>query len=256
MVSRCFHKAMFPLSSKDEKAAKHLFILETFATFPQNGCFERSFICLAQVSNGKWNLLNVTWLTRYYHPVTTPPTFKSTVCGGNAKQMYFWARVLYIIPKVLYRSAKWKRRFRLSVSLPSGAGCTCSLDSQKESSSPVPQLRKLGNQLSLHDPIRNIPWTVEKHRSLSYPSNSPIWLLRTAPNSVSVNNTSCNMFLSLLILVFNRIKFHTYNLQLLLNKLQQMWDKDSTLFTERYLPGGIGEECCRIAKVLPAGLRT
>lgn len=57
---------------------------------------------------------------------------------------------------------------RLSVSLPSGAGCTRSLDSQKETSSPVPQLRKLGNQLSLHDPIRTIPWTVEKHPSLSY----------------------------------------------------------------------------------------
>ncbi len=32
-------------------------------------------------------MLNVKWLMHYYHLVTASPTFKSTVCGGNAKQI-------------------------------------------------------------------------------------------------------------------------------------------------------------------------
>lgn len=79
---------------------------------------------------------------------------------------------------------------RLSLSLHSRTRCTRSLDSQKESSSPVSQLRKLGNQLSLHDPIRNVPWTEDERQSLNHPSESPICPLRRALNKASASNTS------------------------------------------------------------------
>lgn len=53
----------------------------------------------------------------------------------------------------------------------------------------LPSVTTQKTRLSLHDPIRNVPWTVEKHWSLSSPSNSPTSQCRTAPNTSGHKNS-------------------------------------------------------------------
>ncbi|CAB1442350.1 unnamed protein product [Pleuronectes platessa] len=126
-------------------------------------------------------------------------SFKYTVSVDSIKVSGVWGRADGQCPPLFLRYTVCKR-------VPIAHSDVKHQESERVQLPGAPAQKKPGNQLSPHDLIRNIPWTVEEHQTLSHPILCPNYLFTPIYEVVRYN----------------------LSLQLLLNKLQNMRDENST----------------------------